>query len=127
MVRGKLLMRQGPRTNWLVRISELFEARFYRDWGHSARLFDLIVGLHDTLQANPKNCGEPHPAWKDGSVWIWESPNLIGMPRVVVLNTMDANNQDRGDVQFSDFFLTPTVGRDTKLTECARALVKLTA
>ena len=83
-------MRLNPKSHWQVRISELFEARFYRGWEHSPRLWDLIDGLNDSLESNPRACGEPHPGWKDGSVWVWEAPHLIGLPRIFVLYTFDA-------------------------------------
>ena len=53
---------------------------------------DVLESFEDVVCVNPRRNGEPHPAFKGGKVWIYESPPISRLPRVRILYEIDDAN-----------------------------------
>lgn len=85
-------------------ISELFEAAYWRQAdkiSHGAFL-DLIDGFADGIRNDPKACGEPHPSFPEGNVWVYETPPVARLPKMYFLYEID---EEGGQVLLWNFKL----------------------
>jgi hypothetical protein len=69
---------------WEVRLSEIFEAAYWKRAGSNIDVWELLESLCDALEVNPRSVGEQHPDF-DGSCWVYESPPVVRLPRMYVL------------------------------------------
>jgi hypothetical protein len=95
-----LRIRDHNKIPWTSRISPLFESAFFRRGAHSDALWDVLLAFEEAVCVNPRRIGEPHPAFSDGKIWIYESPPIQRLPRVRILYEID---DDKGIVIYHNF------------------------
>jgi hypothetical protein len=81
-------------------ISPLFEAAFYRREALDSGFWDVLDSIEYAVCADPRSCGEPHPAFPLGNIWIYESPALVRIPKTYILYEI---NEQRGHVILWNF------------------------
>jgi hypothetical protein len=85
-------------------ISPLFEAAFSaRETRDSGGLWDVLDALEAAVCTDPRGCGEPHPSFPAGNMWVYESPALERIPRTFILYEID---DERGRVVLWNFLST---------------------
>src|SRR5690348_8376397 len=84
-----LKVRKPGENPWCVEVTESFERAFSPHAAEYSVAFPLLDSLYDALEADPRTCGEPNPLVTDGTVWVWESPELVGIPDTFVAYTIE--------------------------------------
>jgi hypothetical protein len=87
-----------------VSLSPIFEAAFWRRGAEDDAFWDLLENLEASLCFDPYSVGERHPAFPNGKCWVWESPDIERLPKVVVLYTIDDEN---GRIVLRNFYTKP--------------------
>ena len=81
-------LREGPPDPWRVRISQIFEAAFFKRGANIDAFGELLDSLEFALRVDPRICGEPHPS-SNGRFWVYEPPPIKRLPRVFILYEID--------------------------------------
>lgn len=58
-------------------------------------LWDVLDSIEQALCVDPRSCGESHPFFPDGRMWVYELPPLQRIPRTFILYEID---DERGKV-----------------------------
>ena len=99
-------MRLRDRRNepWVVEVSPIFDEAYKKRAAAYPTADELIDFVYSCLEDDPRSCGEPHIAWGDSLVWIWEFAGTAGFPRVFILYKIE---DDIGRVTLCAFYLKP--------------------
>ncbi|BBF68230.1 hypothetical protein SBA_ch1_04300 [Sphingomonas bisphenolicum] len=82
-------LRNRNEVPWQCRLSEIFEAAYYRRLASidPNGFLEILQNFEALAKRDPRMVGVPHPDLV--SLWVYESPALARLPSVVFIYTID--------------------------------------
>ena len=70
-------------------LTPFFESAFLKRGAPRNGCWEILDFLDDSIRADPRSIGVPHPGFPGGDIWIFESPPITRLEKVYIIYRID--------------------------------------